>query len=128
MTEESRRAEIEANLSRARESIRAAEHLEKAGYHDFAASRAYYAGFYAATAALLAEDLRYSKHSGVISGVHQHFIKTGRVPRSLGRDLRLLHELRLLGDYGEVRHVPESEAAKAIQAAKRLVEGLATIC
>lgn len=119
-----RRAEIDANLARAEESITAAQELEASEHHDFAASRAYYAAFYAATAALLAEDIRYQKHSGVIAGVHQHFIKPGRLPRSLGEDLRLLHELRLLGDYGEIQHVPAEEAKKAIEAARRLVEAL----
>jgi len=119
-----RRAEIDANLARAEESLKAARVLEASGHHDFAASRAYYAAFYAATAALLAADIRYKKHSGVIAGVHQHFIKPGRLPRSLGEDLRLLNELRLIGDYGEIQHVPAAEARKAIAAARRLVEAL----
>jgi uncharacterized protein (UPF0332 family) len=119
-----RRAEIEANLARAVESLAAARVLEASEHHDFAASRAYYAAFYAATAALLAEGVRYKKHSGVIAGVHQQFIKTGRLPRSLGEDLRLLNELRLVGDYGEIQHVPAKEAKKAIAAARRLVEAL----
>lgn len=125
---ETRKGELQANLARAREAIQAARHLEAADHHDFAASRAYYAAFYAATAALLVQDIRYSKHSGVISGVHQHFIKPGRIPRSLGQDLRLLNELRILGDYGEMQHVPESEAKKAIEAAERLVDALAKLC
>lgn len=41
--------ELVANLERAEESIRAAKLLLGAGHFDFAASRAYYAAFYAAT-------------------------------------------------------------------------------
>jgi len=123
-----RSPEVRANLERAEESIAAAEKLSTAGHHDFAASRAYYAAFYAGTAALLGEELRFSKHSGVISGVHQHFNKTGRIPRSLSDDLKLLNELRIIGDYGEMQHVPEKEAVKAIAAAKRLVEALRKLC
>ena len=45
--------EIAANLERAERSIEAARHLADKQYYDFAASRAYYAAFYAATAVLL---------------------------------------------------------------------------
>jgi len=48
----------------------------------------------------------------------------GRIPRSLSDDLKFLNELRIIGDYGEMQHVPEKEAAGAIAAAKRLVEAL----
>lgn len=123
-----RSPEVRANLDRARESIDAAEKLLAAGHHDFAASRAYYAAFYVGTAALLDAGLRFSKHSGVISGVHQQFIKTGRIPRSLSADLKLLNELRIIGDYGEMQHVPEEEAERAIAAAIRLVEALGKLC
>ncbi len=62
--------EIAANLERAEQSIHAAQDLAAKGYHDFAASRAYYAAFYAATAVLLHEGLDISKHSGVIASIH----------------------------------------------------------
>ena len=42
--------EIEANLDRARESLDDTATLLETGHPDFAASRAYYAVFYAATA------------------------------------------------------------------------------
>ncbi len=45
--------EIAANLERAEQSIHAARDLIAKSYYDFAASRAYYAAFYAATAVLL---------------------------------------------------------------------------
>jgi uncharacterized protein (UPF0332 family) len=45
---------VEALFAKARDSLAAAHVLIKDGYHDFAASRAYYAMFYVASA-LLAE-------------------------------------------------------------------------
>lgn len=42
--------EIKANLARAQQSVEAAQELAAGGYADFAASRAYYAAFYGATA------------------------------------------------------------------------------
>ncbi|RME36131.1 MAG: HEPN domain-containing protein [Thermoflexia bacterium] len=58
-------------MDRAEGSIQAARQLASGGYYDFAASRAYYAAFYAATALLLSEGLEFSKHSAVIASVHQ---------------------------------------------------------
>ena len=49
-------SEIAANLQRAEASIQAAKEMATRGYHDFVASRAYYAAFYAATALLHNEE------------------------------------------------------------------------
>ena len=57
--------EIQANFERAAKAVEAAEKLLSEGYYDFAASRAYYAVFYAATALLLKEGVEFSKHNGV---------------------------------------------------------------
>jgi len=119
--------EIVANVERARASLAAAETLAGSGHFDFAAARAYYAAFYAATAALLARGVRFARHSGVIRGVHRHFVKSGELDKRLGRDLNWLAELRMVGDYGETRHVPESESRKAIATARVLVDALSAI-
>ena len=68
--------EIAANLERASQSLGAARELTGKGYYDIAASRAYYAAFYAASAALLAEGLELSKHSGVIASIRSTAIVT----------------------------------------------------
>ena len=87
------------------------------GYYDFAASRAYYAVFYAATALLLQEGLEFRKHSGVIAAIHQQFIKTGRLEKEFGENLNWLYELRSVGDYGVTVHVPKTDAEQSVKAA-----------
>jgi uncharacterized protein (UPF0332 family) len=57
VSEEKHSLEIEANMERAEQSIAAAKKLALEGYFDFAASRAYYGAFYAATALLLNEAI-----------------------------------------------------------------------
>jgi uncharacterized protein (UPF0332 family) len=57
--------EVQANLERSETSIQAARVLLSTGYFDFAASRAYYSAFYAASAILLAEGLEFNSHTGV---------------------------------------------------------------
>jgi len=114
--------EIAANLERAEQSIQAARQLASSGYDDFAASRAYYAAFYAATAVLLHEGLELSKHSAVIASIHQRFVKTGKLDKEQGKALNWLFELRGVGDYGGTAHVSPQEAEQAIEAAAKFLE------
>ncbi|MCB8922630.1 MAG: HEPN domain-containing protein [Ardenticatenaceae bacterium] len=115
--------EIAANLERAERSLQAARELVNKGYYDFAASRAYYAAFYGATAVLLNEGLEFSKHSGVIASIHQRFVKTSRLSKDHGKNLNWLFEIRNLGDYGGTAHVSGSQAEQAIQASQGFFAG-----
>lgn len=109
--------EIAAYLERAEQSIPAARRLASEGYHDFAASRAYYAAFYAATAVLLSDGVEFGKHSAVIAAIHQRYVRTGRLDREQGKALSWLFELRGIADYGGTAHVSGEEAERAIEAA-----------
>jgi len=113
--------EIAANLQRSEESIKAARDLARGGYFDFAASRAYYAAFYAATAILLHEEFEFKKHSGVIAAIHRRFVKTGKLDKKFGQDLNWLFELRDIGDYGVTLHIQQQDAEKAIDAAEEFL-------
>ena len=116
--------EIAANLERAEQSIQAAQQLAQEGYYDFAASRAYYAAFYAATAILLHDGLELSKHSAVIASIHQRFVKTGKLDKEQGKALNWLFELRAVGDYGGTEHVSRQEVEQAIEAAREFLEAI----
>lgn len=116
--------EIAANLERAEQSIQAAKDLAVKGFHDFAASRAYYAAFYGATAVLLNDGLDFSKHSGVIASIHQRFVKKGKLSQEQGKDLNWLFEIRNVGDYGGTVHVSQLEEERAIQAAESFLKAI----
>ncbi len=119
--------EIAANLERAEQSIQAARQLAAGGYHDFGASRAYYAAFYAATAVLLSEEVELSKHSAVIASIHQRFVKTGKLSKEQGKSLNWLFELRNVGDYGGTAHVSRSQVEQAIQAAEEFLSAIKSL-
>ena len=119
--------EVKANLERAEQAVNAAQKLLLDGYYDFAASRAYYAVFYAASALLLHEGLEFRKHSGVIAAIHQRFIKTGRMEKEFGKNLNWLFELRSIGDYGVTVHVPKADVELAISAAASFLEKVRSI-
>ncbi len=88
------------------------------GFTHIAASRAYYAAFYAASALLLKNGTDTNKHSGVIALIHQLFVKTGRLDKEHGKNLNWLFELRGIGDYGMSEHVSAGEAYKSIKVAE----------
>ena len=91
------------------------------------ASRAYYAAFYAATAALLCEELEFSKHSGVIAFIHREFVKTGRLDKRHGKNLNWLFELRGVGDYGATVHVSRRDGERAIKAAEEYLSAMGAL-
>ena len=122
-----REQEIAANLERAGQSVQVAKDLAASGYHDFAASRAYYAAFYGAVAVLLNEGLDFSKHSGVIASIHQRFVKTGKLNKEHGKDLNWLFEIRNVGDYGGTAHVSQPQAERAILAAESFLKAIKTL-
>ncbi len=87
-------------LKKARESQQAAILLLRDDHPDFAASRAYYAMFYAAQALLLDKELSFSSHAAVIAAFGKEFTKTGLLDKRLHRFLLDAQDERNIGDYG----------------------------
>jgi uncharacterized protein (UPF0332 family) len=119
--------EIKSNLERADTNLQVARELLDKGYYDVSASRSYYAAFYAASALLLNDGIDTSKHSGVIALVHQHFVKSGKLRKELGRNLNWLFELRSVGDYGVSLHVGSEDAHRAVRVAGDFFEAVKTL-
>lgn len=116
-----------ALLHKAADSLKAARLLADQGFHNFAASRAYYTMFYIASAFLLGEGFTFSKHSTVITMFGQHFAKTGRVPVEFHRYLIEAEDRRKVGDYGIGPGLDEAEVIIQITRAEqflKLAEGL----
>jgi uncharacterized protein (UPF0332 family) len=97
-------AERERLMGKAERALDSARLLLAAGDVDGACNRAYYAMFDAARATLStlpgadgAEAVR--THGGLIVAFGLQLIKTGRLPRELGRMLNRAEDVRLLADY-----------------------------
>lgn len=91
-------AEIQELWNRSDEALAAARKM--LDYPDFAAARAYYAVFYAASAELHARGFVANKHRGTLTLFAREFVKTGLVAPEIGRLLQALCDLRTVGDYG----------------------------
>jgi uncharacterized protein (UPF0332 family) len=114
----------ELPLGRGRQELGAAEALLDAGFPAQAVSRAYLAGFHAASAALAALGERPATSTGVISAFGRHVVGEAGVDHEIGRSLRRLYEDRREVDYA-LAEAPAGEARRAVDDAERLVEATA---
>lgn len=92
---------------------------------DAAASRAYYAAFYAVSALFLDEGRDFSKHGAVEAAVHRDLVKGKRMSNDFGADYSFLRGLRDTGDYGGWAHVSEDDASESVAAAGRIIQKVA---
>jgi uncharacterized protein (UPF0332 family) len=118
------RREIVELWQRAQEALRATGTLLASGFPDFAAARAYYAAFYAASALLLTEGKTFRSHRGAVALLHRDYVRTGRLALDIGRILSTLSDLRSVGDYGGASHVSHTEANAALLEAQQFVEAV----
>lgn len=102
-------------------NLQAARDQLQKGYTDVAVSRGYYAMFYYTTALLLTKNLRFSKHSAVISAFGEHFAKPEIVPKHLHRKLMDAFELRSTGDYEYMEEIPEQDAEELLRDAEDFI-------
>ena len=120
------REAAELPLGRGREELRAAEALLEAGFPAQAVSRAYLAGYHAASAALSVLGESPATSVGVISAFGRHVVAEERgVDHETGRILRRLFEDRNEVDYG-LAEAPVDEARGAVEDAARFVEATAS--
>jgi uncharacterized protein (UPF0332 family) len=92
---------------------------------DAAASRAYYAAFYAASALFALQGRSFAKHTALEAAVHRDLVRPGAWPTELGRGFSRLMQLRSRGDYGAERHVSPAEAEEAIRIAEDILRHVA---
>ena len=114
--------EIEIALKQAKERIESAETLLKIRNYRDAMSRAYYAFFDAASAALLTKGLVAKTHHGLIILFEKHFIKTKEVPMKIGRWLAKAKQAREEADYERRKEISQESVKTAVQSAKEFVK------
>ena len=100
---------IRYRLSRAKETLEEANELVNSGHLYGAANRIYYACFYAVVALILTENLSSSKHSGVIGLFNKNFVRTGDIPKTMGKLYSRMFDNRLESDYGDATWRPAEQ-------------------
>ncbi len=112
-------------VKRAQKYIQSAEMLLEHKDYESCVSRTYYAMFYCAQAALLTKDLSFSSHKGVISAFGEHFVKTGILPKEMGRELNRAFEKRQIGDYDYTFVISNEDAEYLLRTGREFVDTIA---
>ncbi len=105
------------------ERLAAARDLLTIGHTEAVVSMAYYAGLYAARAALSEHDLNARSHRGLWHLLRERVVAEGEIPDDLVRPLQKAQELRVAVDY-DAQRVSEEEARELLAAAERLVDAV----
>jgi uncharacterized protein (UPF0332 family) len=118
-----------ALLAKAERTLAAAKNGLTHDFYDDASSRAYYAAFHAASAALADRGLFFSSHGQTLGAFNKEFIHKGSSPAEAFQMLRRLFEHRQIGDYSATvsidRQTAEQDVADAqwlVAECRRLVE------
>ncbi|WP_300327319.1 HEPN domain-containing protein [Accumulibacter sp.] len=111
-------------MAKARQAVASGQVLLATGDADGASSRAYYAMFDAARAALLASGFDVGKtHKGVLNAFSDRLVRNGPLPKELGRLLKRAETFRYVADY-EGDLVELSDAREMVEQAAAFVAAM----
>lgn len=116
--------EIRAHLRKAHRRLKVAQELHRQGEYEDAVSRAYYAIYHTAQAALLTEGLRAETHRRLTMLFGLHLVESGKLPKKLAKYLRNLRDDREEGDYEVYSDIDLETSEAALREAKEFVQAI----
>ena len=122
--EEHVRDYVRLRLEHAREELATAGENVAHGHYRAAVSRAYYAVFYMASAALFSQSIQRAKHSGVESAFAEFLVRPGHVEPEFSRLYQKARRQREEADYADDTDVDEATARQTLADAARFVDRL----
>ncbi len=114
-------------LTRAHETLDEIPTLMSLGYYNTAASRLYYACYYAAVALLVKNNITANSHAGVKTMLGLHFISKGFITKNSGKVYSTLFEFRQRSDYDDFVYVEKDEIEEAYPKAKEFISEIDSI-
>ncbi len=121
---DNRKAVVNYRLEKADTALEDADFLKKNGKLNLAANRLYYALYYASSALLISRGIPTKTHSGLITQISLHLVKTGILSFEDGKLLKVMFELRHEGDYEDFIEVQEEDIEEYAPKVCELVEKL----
>jgi uncharacterized protein (UPF0332 family) len=116
--------EVRKLLEKSAHALEVAEALMSDGYPSDAASKIYYAMFYAAQALLKSEGIDVVKHSAVESAIGYHFAKAGRIDPKYHRMLIDARKIREIADYDIQEEIVEPVASLKVEEGKSFLKAI----
>lgn len=127
LTDDERRAIVAYRMEKADVAMEDVEQLSAWRRWSAAANRLYYAVYYAATALLINQGHLTRTHSGMITQINVHFVKTGILTREDGRLIRKLFELRQEADYDDFMDADEVDINEYLPQVKTLLDKIKSL-
>ena len=121
LTDENRKDIVTYRIERAYMALEQAKANLQLNYLEITANRLYYAAYYAASALLIAHEIRVKSHEGCIHQFNLHFVKTGLVPQEMGKLFSTLFDMRLTGDYSDRFDLTEDDVVPNIQPIEKFI-------
>jgi len=115
-------SEVELLLQKAQRKLNTAKKLLELGEHEDTVSRAYYAIFHAAKAALATQNIYPKTHEGTIREFGQKLIKEKGLPRELGTIFSHARSLRETADYAPTPTIEPEDAKWTVEAAENFLK------
>ena len=112
----------EIRFAKAQEFFRDAQANIGENRYKTGVNRAYYAVLQAVRSLLVLEGLDTETHSGAITVLSLHFVKTGLLPLESVKTIKLLLSRRTDVDYGDFDSITEEEAQDSLQKAEALLQ------
>lgn len=113
--------EMHKLLKKADHALEVAEELYKKGYYADAASKTYYAMFYATQALLKSKDIDVTKHSAVESALGYYFVKTNKIDSKYHKMFISARKIREIADYDIEEEIVEPQSGSKIEEAKEFL-------
>lgn len=120
--DQTRRALTAYRMEQAQETLVDVEYLLAGDRLNAAASRIYYACFYAAEAVLIHRGIKAATHVGVRQMFGLHFTQTGVVENKWGRFLTQVAQMREGADYDFFIRYEKEELIEKCEQAKAFIE------
>lgn len=120
--DESIRIYVGLRWQRAIEELETAQANIEHGRYRVAISRAYYAVFCMASAALFTQSIQRSKHSGIEAAFSQYLVKSGAIEPEFSRSYQQIRRLREEVDYNAHPVIDETKATETLAKAQAFVE------
>ena len=121
LMDDSRREIVLYRIERALIALEQAKACLSMHFLEVTANRLYYAAYYSVTALLIASGIPSHSHDGCITQFGLYFVKTGILPKDMGKLLRQLFTMRLTGDYSDRFDLTEEEISPKISAVENFV-------
>ena len=122
LNDEERKILVGLEIEKSRRTFAEIEILRQAGLWDNIANRLYYSAFHAVSALLIHDGHPVGTHQGAVVMLHQHYVKTGILPKEDGAFYSQLQTLREKSDYNCTYYATEEDTAPRIALTEAFIE------